>query len=73
MIITDLRRDLSPDIFTFMQDCCDSPEIKAGFRTSVQAAYRKEELEDILAKNYILHRAGYRSSVWPGCYHREIN
>ena len=49
MIVTDLRRDLSPDIFTFMQNCCDSPEIKKGFETSVRAAYRKEELESILA------------------------
>lgn len=49
MIISDLRRDLSPEIFTFMQDCCDSPEIKAGFETSVHAAYKKEELESILS------------------------
>jgi hypothetical protein len=50
MMVTDLRRDLSPDIFRFMRDCCPSPEIKAGFETSVQAAYRTEELQDILSK-----------------------
>ena len=50
MMVTDLRRDLSPDIFKFMQECCESPEIKAGFESSVKAAYRKEELESILAK-----------------------
>jgi hypothetical protein len=50
MMVTDLRRDLSPDIFQFMQNCCESPEIKAGFETSVRAAYRKEELESILSK-----------------------
>ena len=49
MIITDLRRDLSPEIYRFMQDCCESPEIKEGFTTSVQAAYKKEELESILS------------------------
>lgn len=50
MIVTDLRRDLSPDIFNFMQNCCESSEIKEGLKTSVQAAYRKEELEEILGK-----------------------
>jgi len=49
MIVTDLRRDLSPDIFQYMQNCCESQEIKAGFETSVRAAYRKEELETILS------------------------
>lgn len=49
MMVTDLRRDLSPEIYHFMRDCCTSPEIKAGFETSVRAAYRKEELESILA------------------------
>ncbi len=48
-IISDLRRDLSLDIFHFMQKSCKSPEIKAGFETSVQAAYRKEEIESILS------------------------
>ncbi len=50
MMVTDLKRDLSQEIFKFMQDCCGSFEIKEGFKTSVQAAYRKEELEAILSK-----------------------
>ena len=49
MMITDLRRDLSPEIFNFMKDYCESEEIKAGFVTSVMAAYKKEELETILS------------------------
>jgi len=49
MMVTDLRRDLTPEIFRFMQESCRSDEIRAGFVTSVQAAYRKEELEEILA------------------------
>lgn len=49
MMVTDLRRDLAPDIFSLMQESCRSEEIRAGFVTSVQAAYRKDELEEILA------------------------
>ena len=55
MMVSDLRRDLSPDIFQFMRDCCSSPEIKAGFVSSVQAAYHKEELETILSKIQFQH------------------
>ncbi|HWQ65766.1 MAG TPA: methyltransferase domain-containing protein [Methanospirillum sp.] len=50
VMVTDLRRDLSPEIFQFMQNCCESPEIKEGFTSSVQAAYLKEELDSILGK-----------------------
>lgn len=50
MMVTDLKRDLSHEVFSFMQDSCSSEEIKKGFETSVRAAYRKEELEEILFK-----------------------
>mgnify|MGYP007070694649 CR=1 FL=1 len=46
--MSDLRRDLSPEIYQFMLDSCKGPEIKKGFQTSVQAAYTKEELEILL-------------------------
>ncbi|ABD40025.1 transcriptional regulator, MarR family [Methanospirillum hungatei JF-1] len=46
--VSDLRRDLSPEIYQFMLDSCKGPEIKKGFQTSVQAAYTKEELEILL-------------------------
>jgi len=49
VMVTDLKRDLSPEIFTFMQGSCRSEEIRKGFETSVRAAYKKEELEDILS------------------------
>lgn len=49
MMVTDLRRDLSPEIFGFMRESCRGPEVRAGFETSVRAAYRKEELEALLA------------------------
>jgi hypothetical protein len=46
--VSDLRRDLSPEIYQFMLGSCQGPEIKKGFQTSVQAAYTKEELENLL-------------------------
>ena len=49
MMVTDLRRDLSPEIYGFMCEGCSDPTIRAGFETSVRAAYRKEELEAVLA------------------------
>jgi ubiquinone/menaquinone biosynthesis C-methylase UbiE/DNA-binding MarR family transcriptional regulator len=49
LMVTDLRRDLSAEIFNFMKGCCESPEIKAGFETSVRAAYTKEELETLIS------------------------
>lgn len=49
MVVTDLRRDLSPEIFGFMRASCQGPEVRAGFETSVRAAYRKEEIEVLLA------------------------
>ncbi len=48
-MVTDLRRDLSPEIFGFMRGSCRGPEVRAGFETSVRAAYTKEELEGLLA------------------------
>nr|WP_319538497.1 methyltransferase domain-containing protein [uncultured Methanospirillum sp.] len=50
VMVTDLKRDLSPEIFRFMQESCSSEEIRKGFETSVHAAYKKEELEEILSK-----------------------
>lgn len=49
VMVTDLKRDLSHEIFSFMQGSCSSEEIKKGFETSVMAAYLKEELEEILS------------------------
>jgi ubiquinone/menaquinone biosynthesis C-methylase UbiE/DNA-binding MarR family transcriptional regulator len=49
VMVTDLRRDLSPEIFGFMCQSCRGPEVRAGFETSVRAAYTKEELEALLA------------------------
>lgn len=46
--VSDLRRDLSPEIYQFMLGSCQGPEIKKGFQTSVQAAYTKDELEILL-------------------------
>ncbi len=48
-LVTDLRRDISEEIQNFMKKTCPSPGIKAGFETSVQAAYTQKELEEILA------------------------
>ncbi len=49
VMVTDLKRDLSPEIFGFMREGCSGPEIRAGFETSVRASYRKEELKALLA------------------------
>jgi ubiquinone/menaquinone biosynthesis C-methylase UbiE len=46
--VSDLRRDLSPDIYQFMLGSCQGPDIKKSFQTSVQAAYTKDELESLL-------------------------
>lgn len=46
--VSDLRRDLSQEIFEFMRDCCESKKIQEGFVTSVMASYVKDELEGIL-------------------------
>jgi len=49
--ITDLRRDLSPEIFQAMYESCDPPEIRPGFETSVRAAYTREEAMDLLGRS----------------------
>lgn len=49
--ITDLRRDLSPEIYRFMYESCDPPEIRSGFETSVRAAYTREEIMDLLGRS----------------------
>lgn len=49
--ITDLRRDLSPEIFRAMYESCDPPEIRPGFETSVRAAYTREEAMDLLGRS----------------------
>ncbi len=46
--VTDLRRDLAPDIYRFMYDACEPAEIRPGFASSVGAAYTKKEIERIL-------------------------
>lgn len=46
--VSDLRRDLSPEIYQFMLGSYQGPDIKKGFETSVQAAYTKDELEILL-------------------------
>lgn len=46
--VSDLKRDLSQEIYQFMLGTCEGPEIKKGFETSVHAAYTQKELEDML-------------------------
>lgn len=46
--VSDLRRDLSPDIYQFMLGCCKGAAIQKGFETSVHAAYTNDELEKLL-------------------------
>ncbi|MCQ1538478.1 methyltransferase domain-containing protein [Methanocalculus taiwanensis] len=48
VFVSDLRRDLSPEIFGYMRDSCLEPEIRKGFETSVRASYTQEELETLL-------------------------
>ncbi|MBN1167468.1 MAG: methyltransferase domain-containing protein [Methanospirillaceae archaeon] len=63
-LVTDLRRDISEEIQNFMKKSCPSPGIKAGFETSIRAAYTQKELEEILApvpfgkKQIIIHPYG---------------
>lgn len=49
--ITDLRRDLSPDIYQYMYNSCEPAEIRPGFASSVRASYTKKEIEKILKKS----------------------
>ncbi|MBN1431808.1 MAG: methyltransferase domain-containing protein [Methanomicrobiaceae archaeon] len=46
--ITDLRRDLSEEVFGYMYNACSPEEIRPGFKTSVMAAYTPGELEELL-------------------------
>lgn len=46
--VSDLRRDLAPDIYQFILGSCNGPAIQKGFETSVYAAYTKDELEKLL-------------------------
>jgi ubiquinone/menaquinone biosynthesis C-methylase UbiE len=64
--VSDLRRDLSPEIYQFMLDSCKGPEIKKGFQTSVQAAYTK-----VTGYRFYLG-TGYRSPIWTGCCGKKI-
>lgn len=43
--ITDLRRDLSPEIYQYIYHACEPAEIRPGFASSVRAAYTKKELK----------------------------
>ncbi len=47
--ITDLRRDLSEEIYGYMYNACSPEEIRPGFKCSVIAAYTPGELETLLA------------------------
>jgi len=49
ILILDLRRDLSPDIYQYMYENCKPAEIRPGFTSSVQAAYTPEELQHLLS------------------------
>lgn len=49
--ITDLRRDLSPEIYDLMYGACKPEGIRPGFRTSVMAAYIPGELEALLGRS----------------------
>jgi ubiquinone/menaquinone biosynthesis C-methylase UbiE len=46
--ITDLRRDLTREIYQFMYTACEPAEIRPGFASSVSAAYTKKEIEAVL-------------------------
>ncbi len=48
VFVSDLRRDLSPEIFGFMRNSCLGTEIRKGFETSVRASYTQGELETLL-------------------------
>ncbi|MBN1194215.1 MAG: class I SAM-dependent methyltransferase [Methanomicrobiaceae archaeon] len=54
--ITDLRRDLSPEIYRYMYESCEPPEIRPGFETSVRAAYTRGEILDLLGRSRIKDR-----------------
>lgn len=62
--ITDLRRDLAPDIYKNMYESCQPEEIRPGFVSSVRASYTKKEIEEILSSSglagwlVIAHRYG---------------
>jgi len=47
--ITDLRRDLSEEVYGYMYNACSPEEIRPGFKSSVMAAYTPGELETLLA------------------------
>ena len=49
--ITDLRRDLSEEIYGYMYSACSPEEIRPGFKTSVMAAYTTGELESLLSES----------------------
>ncbi|TAJ44288.1 methyltransferase domain-containing protein [Methanofollis fontis] len=49
--ITDLRRDLSPEIYRQMYDSCEPPAIRPGFESSVRAAYTEEEILDLIERS----------------------
>lgn len=51
--ITDLRRDLSPEIYRYMYESCEPREISPGFETSVKAAYTGKEIKAILESSKI--------------------
>jgi ubiquinone/menaquinone biosynthesis C-methylase UbiE/Mn-dependent DtxR family transcriptional regulator len=46
--ISDLRRDITPEIYQMMLSGCQGSEISKGFETSVRAAYTRAEAEDLI-------------------------
>jgi len=51
LFISDLRRDMAPCIIGIMQLLTPTKQMKAGLITSIQAAYRKEELQRLMEES----------------------
>jgi len=48
--ISDLKRNMNPLVAWFMKISVKPPEIRPGLKTSIAAAYTKNELEEMLAR-----------------------
>ena len=49
--ISDLKRNINPLVFLFMEMTTVNKLMKKGFVTSVNAAYLKNEIENLLSKS----------------------
>lgn len=60
--ISDLKRDLSPEIYRMMYESCQPEEIRSGLETSVRASYTKIEIETLLSSSML---SGWRVLAHP--------